>query len=432
MFIDKPLGNNNTSGISKLFNYRKSYSEELLEVVKQMTNAVATEDSNLILVGSKVPFFNLQNEKLLYGLIDYEGTVIVPKRSDYGFKTLSFPNGEHRLINFVADAFTDLKNYINLGINTGKISSDNPYGALNIYKSYKNPQTSILGMLTLYAETFKSIVLRDKSFNSKIVDHKVFTKYYINFLKQRIKLNDCVTKSDMILNNFFYNYSSGLMFDIAVDKSDDDTIKQNNYLLTSEFRSFQEGCARFGFAIDENVPWRIIADIESPAMKPYLDKYNIKNTTDLFNKYYRKTYVDEINHLKYFFYNSYNLFLENNIFFNSDLNGLSFEELELILENNNNVFLRDTISEESYFNEYKDDYWLRLYTFFLNEQRRKKLTQQQFENIVRQSSEFYSIDIDFKNERAISNVNRYFRNILDKEDKMAQNLDSLVVPDINF
>ena len=409
MSYDKPLGNNNTPNTSTLFRYRKSYEEDTLPLADAKANSYINLGDHYPSKYEKVPFTNLYENNILYGTIDLEGYVIVPKSPNFAFKTLSSPTGEHRLLNFVADAYSDMKEYLRTAVLTGKISDDSDLIKFNIYKSYIDPQIYVLSAFNLYADNFKRIITQNKLLNSKIINYKTFNEHYINYLKSQIKYGINVTKSSMIMNNFFLNYSSGLMFDISANKADDDLIKRDQYLLTDEFRIFQNACTRYGFKIDQNVPWRLIADVESPAMKPYLDSYLLKSTKDLFNKYFRRVYVDEISHLKYFFLNSYNYFVKNNEYFYNDLSNLTYEQLKINLEYNNNTSVRQASSEQEYFAYFKDDYWLRLYVYFNNIESNKNLTQQSFENIIREASYILACKQDNSMTESLKYIQKYFK-----------------------
>jgi hypothetical protein len=78
---------------------------------------------------------------------------------------------------------------------------------------------------------------------------------------------------------------------------------------------------------------------------------------------------------------------------------------------------RDLITREQYYQKFPDTYWLRLYTYFRNYETRKGLTQQQFENIVREANNYVKAG---KNLFALTFINDYF-----KEFKDVQYLSSL-------
>jgi hypothetical protein len=49
---------------------------------------------------------------------------------------------------------------------------------------------------------------------------------------------------------------------------------------------YVQAAANFGFRIDKNVPWRLIADLKSKPMEKYRLKYNISSLSGMFGGYY--------------------------------------------------------------------------------------------------------------------------------------------------
>ncbi len=58
---------------------------------------------------------------------------------------------------------------------------------------------------------------------------------------------------------------------------------------------------QFGFVVDKNAPWRIYADLDSPAMQVYMDSYGIDDVNHVFRSAYYKTYLTDMEVLKTYF-----------------------------------------------------------------------------------------------------------------------------------
>ena len=83
---------------------------------------------------------------------------------------------------------------------------------------------------------------------------------------------------------------------------------------------------------------------------------------------------------------------------------------KLLCEKNsqqNIVFKRDKPSKTMFFKDFTDEYWIRLYTFFKNYEFKRNLTQDEFDNIVRESIHYIRIN---KNDKALKYINKYFKN----------------------
>ena len=77
---------------------------------------------------------------------------------------------------------------------------------------------------------------------------------------------------------------------------------KRDFIEDPKYRYFTKKAARYGFYIDVNYPWRIIADITSVEMQRYMRYYGVnenENTSsDFFEKYYYKSCHDDIGLLR--------------------------------------------------------------------------------------------------------------------------------------
>lgn len=423
--FSKPLGKNSVSSIYVLFEDRNYYHQVIIPAI----------------IGTYgfVPFGDLIKENSLFGLVDNNLDVILPDISY--FKKVPSANKEEKLVmDFVADAFNEMNEYLASAVLMGKISSKSPYVNLKAHKCYLNPQLTVEAFNTKLSKMFERQMNLDASFSSSITDAKTFNKKFISFLKNNINNDMPVTKSAVVLSTNFFNFVSGLVIDIAKDKADNDTVKFEKYLNTADFDCFRDACKRFGFKIDVNVPWRIYADLNSPAMNTqsgnhigYMTKYNIKNPSDLFAKRYSPVFIEEINHLKQLFYTSYNYIFKNNKYYELD-----YKKLDICDFKKSTVKQRDLLSREEYINSFDDLYWLRAYIYFRNYETKKYLNQQQFENIVREAGHFLKINkyfqsLEFSNSffKQYKDV-QYFSSLQSGNKVVQQKAQSKSAPDLIF
>ena len=63
-------------------------------------------------------------------------------------------------------------------------------------------------------------------------------------------------------------------------------------------------------------------------------------------------------------------------------------------------------TKEEYYKYFSDMFWLRLFVYFRNYETRKNLSQQQFENIVREANNFVKCNKMFA---ALTYVEKYFK-----------------------
>jgi hypothetical protein len=379
------LSKNSTQSTFILFEARAAYEQVTLRYIK---------DSSVY----NIPFGNLYKNNALYGFIDNEGDVILPINVDRNFKSFgTFNNQEQKIQDFVADAFFDMKTVLNDGLLSQKIRLSTPYKDLKIYKSYEDFNNIFYLHHEYLSREFKLNLQQNGVLNSKVKDHKTFVHEYINFLTNKVKILP-ITKSHTVICFNFFSFPSGLVFDVAFDSADNDEIKFKNYFTDQGFSLFTEACLRHGFSIDENVPWRLYANLNSPATKVYLDDYGIDSLDLLFATRYKKVYLEDLLELKTVFFKAYNFFIENNNIYEQ-----SHKEL---CSSNVKYFSRPAVTFQQFINDFPNQFWLRLYTFFRNYETNKNLTQTQFNNIVREAGELLKIN---RVESAARYINNYFK-----------------------
>ena len=84
--------------------------------------------------------------------------------------------------------------------------------------------------------------------------------------------------------------------------------KANEYIANPEFDHFLASAAKFGFFVDKNFPYSIVADLESPIMRSYAKKRGYFSLNEIFDKCYFKAYTADLESLKnvvLMFWNSY-------------------------------------------------------------------------------------------------------------------------------
>jgi hypothetical protein len=392
--------NNNINSEKNYFPAESKNSTESTFILFEARQAYEEITLPYILTKSKyaIPINDSYINNALYGFIDLDGDAIQPINILNNFKSFGNIDGtENKIQNFVADAYFEMKLFLNNAISQQNISENTIFTNLQIYNNYEDYDRLYRNYHFFFAKEFKDKSLDNNLNNSKIKDHKSFIKYYTKFLKSKLK-NLPVTKSSTMIYFNFFTFPSGLVFDIAKDKADNDEIKFNNYFTDPIFNVFSEACLRFGFNIDKNIPWRLNANLNSPAMQPYLRKYGISNIQNLFSTRYKKIFFDDVKELKELFYRAYIIFIDNN---------LSYEpSYKDICGNKITLYERKSVTYQEFIKDFPNQFWVRLYTYFKNYETQKNLTQVQFDNIVREANELVKIgNID----SALIYLNNYFK-----------------------
>lgn len=392
--VERPYGNNQVKPLGTLFNDRAYYQDFIIPHISGY-------------LPDSVVFGDLTGKNSLYGLINKDLNVVLPS-SNYMQALPSGDDKKYYAMDFVVEAFNQMNAYLSTGVISGKLTKDSPFFNLKAYNGYTDPNASIEANQIKAITEFKKKVINSLELSSKIKDVASFNKNFLLLLKDLIKNHHPISKSATVLRNNFKSFSSGLIIDVAKDKADNDQIKFDKYLSKNDFLVFAEACKRFGFLIDKNVPWRIMADVNSPAMiestgnhNGYMRRYNISDVNDLFSKRYFPILFDELFHLKNFFFNAYNSLVRDYPYYEIDYKKLSGCDF-----NNQTIFKRETLTRQQYFNNFPDTYWMRVFVYIRNYEESKNFSQTQFDNIVREANNFVSAK---KTEQALLYINSFFK-----------------------
>lgn len=387
--------NKNPSTFS-LFEYRKFFNEQTIGFITgSYLEAVLAPNSTL----RQIPFSDIYGKNSFYGIIDDEEDIVLPVNDPAFLKSIGSSNGREILIqNFVADAFRDMNEYLK----QQKLKNafpNSPFINIKPKMSFYDSNSLYLANLLLLASDFKNESIKNKKLSSSVIDFKSFVEEYTKYLKNKINLIP-FTKSKTVSYFNFGVLLSGLAINFSEDDPGDDVNKYVKYLLDDAFICFSEACVRFGFKFDKNIPFLLVADIASPAMKPYLNKYGIKNVNDLFKKRFKKVYTEDFQLMKFAFYDLYNFFIRDNEEYGEDLNKICSKEA-----NRNIKKIRQKSPAKQSIESFNDLYWMRLYVYLKSLELSNPYNQDQFENIVRIANNFVKLN---KSQEAIKFVNSRF------------------------
>lgn len=214
-------------------------------------------------------------EKALYGKVGRTYIPIAANPSLVGFKNfISSGNPRQNLqaIGFVVDAFEALAQQFKKAEQSGKIYSNDPnLTNLKVYKSYKSNNISY--------EEYQINFIKALKTNMNINNIHNFQ----TFIKELLATVSIVTRTYPLsmpaytkskLNSLT---NSGLALEIADAPYDNDDQKINDFVNSKNWEFYVNACNSYGFMIDINAPWRLIADIDSEAMMGYASAYGLRS-----------------------------------------------------------------------------------------------------------------------------------------------------------
>lgn len=370
------------------------------------------------------------DSRKFYGLKDKYNNIIYPKQSAL-IEYYNNNGNNHKNINFVVDAFKDFKQYQDDLQKTNKTNNNSIFTKLNVRRSTESVPDLYLKELGRLYEIFTNTFLTD-TVKKEIVDIFSFIKYFLKFVNI-ISTTTSLNRSTFIVSKFAPPTINGLTIsfeDIEYDANYER--KANTYIANPQFDHFIITASKFGFFVDRNYPYSIVADIESPIMKSYARKRGYSSTQNIFDNCYFKAYKADLDSLKNVvlgFWNSYAFYNRSQIINNNSSKTQKIYYNQLTLE-----------SFEKLFNV---NWQLRLYLYSRILESKVKINQNKFENLYNECIKINKfIDTDnsllFINQKLleIKKFDESDKTFLTNEDLriklISESIDPLPVEGINF
>jgi len=357
-----PVGSNRLSS-------RASFFQRKLYEMRAFTDPSLTKNKPI----------DLLYKQMFYGRIDEQNNVVQLKQEK--LKQIPQPRDTILVIDFVADAFADFKEAWTNFANKGILESKSTLFNLIVKKGWSDVNLFYYNLMTVYYDKFRVYVLENKK-DSSIRDLKSFLVIFTEFLDLQTPFLP-FTRSIANLSRFNNPNTSGIVLELKIEKHGDDKRKMENYINDPNFPLFKSTAMRFGFIIDKHAPWRLFADLDSPAMKPYMDKYEV-NLEKFFELYYEKSLYGDVEILKPYITQMYNAFISSKP---------SIAEHKFIICNGRTKLTskttkRKTVTKESVEIQIPDELWLRFYLYIRAREQNLDWNQEVFEQNVNNCLQF--------------------------------------------
>ena len=248
-------------------------------------------------------------ERNRYGRINQNRNAIVPRPEFLKSIDFQYPDQSGILLmNFVADAFSDMKKRLKRACRLGIIGTDHPFiPTIEVYRAH----TSAIQM---YKEHMQFVMSKyNNEYLPSIQDHTPvlnFDHYWrnlINFCKM-MGPQFPITFTAWHRSKYSSIFTSGLALDIAGLPIHDDSPKYDLFISSEEWSYYSNVAKYHGFSISHNAPWVLVADLQSPAMLEYIRSYGFANENQVFAAQYQQTTRFEVELLKSLLVDSYNNF----------------------------------------------------------------------------------------------------------------------------
>ena len=260
------------------------------------------------------------------------------------------------VLNFVADAFKDFQKEYLLQIRLGRLQDDDPMlSDIEAQRGYVSIRDAYRDFLRNMYNSFSSYLVDNQIINSvrNMDDFIRELSYYI------FNIHDGpFTRSSFVLSRHVGPMSSGLCIDTQLFSYSEDEMKIK-FINSPNFRHFRRIANQFGFMIDKNIPWRLVAKYKTEAMASRASKY-VRHQNDILDKFFVQTAIDEIENLKLYLVSLYNQFVSDN--------PRILQEEYRPNKIHREVFARSPTSMKELNRCYNDCFWLELYVKLRNKE----------------------------------------------------------------
>ena len=348
----------------------KSSSKEIFEQREVYKDIYPTEDLS--------PIDLWGDHKLLYGRVDLCGNPILLKETL--LTQLSEDSGQALFaLDIVYEAMEDVRATITKAKLLNRLDSKSKIFPLKPVRAFKSIHQEyhdyFQAMFQVFNASFVTPVV-----DRKIVNYNTFEKQFLAFYK--FIRNDFVfTRSTYITSKRSNPLISGLVIEFSEDDHGDDKIKHKKYIRDVEFNFYRDTLKRYGFVLDKNAPWRIIADLESEPMKERIRAKGHQNLSEYFQHNYYQAHREDIDAIAGYMWQVWSTFV-----------ALSPVVTEAHLSQCgpgivSNTIQRQRLSIDEFKNIYGMKHWVKLYIQIRNLESKKDLPDKQIKLITKTALE---------------------------------------------
>ena len=339
-------------------------------------------------------------EHLFYGRVDpvYNVVEVNPNHLEV---IGTDPTSRIKVLSFVKDAFMDFRREYNRRVSAGNKRGENPaFDDIVPVRGYENPTFAYKSYITDLYYDFINVYLDDVK-SASITSFNHFVKEYINFLEVRdSRMNSPVTKSAFLIGNRMSPLITGLCIEIDSKDHAIDSIKVENFIEDPDFKFYSQLATNYGFLIDKNAPWRLIANISSPEMLRYASARSgqASSVDGIFVKFFKFCFLEELESMRDMFLQSYNTFIDANPVVKKTYVKNGVINIETIT--------RSPITRLEFDSLYKSDSWISDYIRIKNMETEYGYSKAEQARIAKNAQDLYYKLDTFK---SLSYINRKFK-----------------------
>jgi len=218
-------------------------------------------------------------DRPLYGKIDRKENPVTVKLGS--LEQLPSDKGTHVAVDFVAAAFADFRSLMANKIYRKRVNSD-ILTEMEPKRAYVDFEKNYLRYLDVYFDVFTETDLSLPEISEKIFDYDDYIEAFFSYATTHAEVLP-ITPSGFLLSSFCSPLVSGLVIEIEAGDHSTDSEKVSDFIRGKNFELYSEYARRFGFYVDKNAPWRLVANLASPQMQNYFSEGLVKRSKSASN-----------------------------------------------------------------------------------------------------------------------------------------------------
>ena len=216
-------------------------------------------------------------EKIFYGRVNHYYAPIAIDTTDNStpigtIKHSAQSSDPVRAVDFVAQTFDMMCEQIKKDAARGKLVSSAYLTNLRAFKGYEDPSVLYRDYRRDYAKKIKTKIQKK---NLKFTNFEEFISIFLQETQFALSTSP-FTYPGFIKSKYNSILSTGLAIEIAPVSYNSDLTKIAAFVNSTNWDYFVTTCSSFGFMVDQNVPWRIVADMSREASNYRAQNFNIE------------------------------------------------------------------------------------------------------------------------------------------------------------
>ena len=287
-------------------------------------------------------------------------------------------------VNFVTDAFMGMQEEIRYLKYRDVLVPEGPIYETKPVSAWTSPHQIYHQVMSNFMyPRFLAFVAANK-FEKSIVDFKSFVNVFVRFVDEQTPQFP-FTRSKVIVMKNTTPLVSGLAVEIFDGQYSEDVPKMERFIRDPNFAIYKETAMRHGFLLDKHIPWRLVADIASPAMQRYMNNYAVTKN-NFFENYYYKSHFYDLEALQAYIIEFYNSYVSAKPMIVKPEFAVTKSGIKVLTKK----IVRTVREQSSIEQEFDQQYWLRMYMFIRAREENKPWNQVLFERAVRNAFYYHT------------------------------------------